>query len=196
MQRRFHIEELLSFIRRVHAELRRPCTLVVTGEVALALGYSPDHAIVDIEVWSASDRVIWTAAERASEMIARPIHLRQAPVDGAGGMSFESRLRPTNIERLRFLTILVPEAHDLLLLGAAHDPAWAAAARELRRAHPLSLRTLLARYHEMKGDQSGQEARATAGLLAVVARLYGNAKAAEIERRIKGRPSTPHKRGR
>ena len=110
-------------------------------------------------------------------------------------MSFESRLRPTSIEQVRLLKILVPDAHDLLLLGAAREPAWAAAARELRRAHPLSLRTLLARYNEMKGDGSRQEARATAGLLAVVARLYGDAKAAEIERRIKGSPSALHRRG-
>jgi hypothetical protein len=189
VQRRFQIEEFQRFLRLVDVELPKPCTVVVVGESALALGDCPDHAIADIEVWSASDRVIWTAAERASEKIARPIHLRQVLGGGPRGMPFEARLQPSRMEGLRLLTVHIPEAHDLALLNSTRAVAPAAAAAELHRNHPLSLRTLLQRYDEMKSDESVSEERARAGLLELIAKLFGNAKAREIERRMRPRSS-------
>jgi hypothetical protein len=200
LPRRFYIEELQRFLRLVDAELPKPCTIVVVGESALSLAYCPAHAIVDIEVWSASDRVIWTAAERASEKIARPIHLRQALGGGRRGMTFEGRLRPSSMEGLPLLTVLVPEAHDLALLNAARGVTPAAAA-ELHLSQPLFLRTLLERHDEMKSDESVPEERARIGLLEVIAKLFGDAKAREIERcvqpRSRHRPLAPRlKKGR
>ena len=144
MQRRFDIEEVHRFLRLVDAELSKPCTAVLVGEAAVLLGYCPDHALVDIEIWTTSDRVIWTAAERASEKIARPIRLRQALSGGRRGMAFEERLKPLSVDGLRFLGMLVPEAHDLALLNAMREPT-SPAITALFRAHPLSLRTLLER---------------------------------------------------
>ncbi len=190
MKRRFHLEEFQRFLRLVDAELPIPCTVVLVGEAALSLGYCPDRPVADIEVWSASDRVIWTAAERASEKIARPIHLRPVPGGGRRSMPFEARLQPSPMEGLRLLTVLLPEAHDLALLNAARGMAPSAAAA-LHQGHPLSIRTLLARYDELKSDESVVEERAQIALVELVAKVFGDAEAREVERRVRSRPGHP-----
>lgn len=201
MRNRFHLEELQRFLRLVDAELSAPCSLTVVGDCAVALGYCPEHAITDIEVWSASDRVIWSAAERASEKIARPIHLRQVLVGPRRGLSLESRLRPVKVEGTRLLTVLVPEAHDLAALyAAAPADATLAAVAELHKVQALTLKPLLECHEELRGSELVSEVRSIDGLLALVRKLFGSAKAEEIERRMKRRPTqprpTPHgKRG-
>ena len=184
MQRRFYTNELQHFLCLVDAELSKSCTLVLIGGAAVSLGYCPDHAIAEIELWSSSDSVIWTAAERASEKIPRPIRLRQALV-GQPRLSFEDRLWPVRIDGLRFLTLLVPEAHDQVLLSAVRaDPSVPLV--DLHRNHPLSLGTLLERYNEMKGQVSVPRARFKASFLGVVVKLFGKAKADELENAPEG----------
>ena len=180
MQRRFYCSELQQFLRLVDAELTKSCSLVLVGGAALALGYCPDLAVAEIELWTASDSVIWTAAERASEKIPRPIRLRQALV-GQPRLSIEDRLWPVRIDGLRHLELLVPEAHDQVLLGALRaDPL--AAVADLHRNHPLSLATLQERYDEMKRQVSVPRARFKASFLGAVAKLFGEAKAVELEK--------------
>jgi hypothetical protein len=183
LQRRFHIDELQHFLRLVDAELTQPCTVVVVGGAALSLGYCPGHTVPDIELWTTTDNVIWTAAERASEKIPRPIRVRQA-LAGEPRYSFEDRVWPARVEGLRLLKVLVPEAHDQMVLKAARAEPLDSIA-ELHRDHPLSLDTLLERYHEMKRQVSGPRSRFKASFLAVVVKLFGKASAAELEKRLK-----------
>jgi hypothetical protein len=178
VQRRFHIEESQHFLRLLDAELPMPCAMVLVGESALSLGFCPDRAILDFEVWSTTDRVVWTAAERASEKIPRPIHLRQAPLVQSG-MSFESRLKPAPLSGVRYLTVLVPEAHDQALLGAARGLALPALA-DLHRTHPLTLATLVERYEVLTREVSMPRERLRASFLAIVTHLFGEAKALEL----------------
>jgi hypothetical protein len=183
LQRRFHIDELQHFLRLVDAELTQPCTVVLVGGAALSLGYCPIHTVPDIELWTASDNVIWTAAERASEKIPRPIRVRQA-MAGEPHYTFEDRVWAVSMTGLRLLTVLVPEAHDQIVLKAARaEPL--DSINELHRDHPLSLPTLVERYHEMKRQISGPRSRFKASFLAVVAKLFGSAKAIEVGKRLK-----------
>jgi hypothetical protein len=183
VQRRFHTDELQHFLRLVDAELPQPCTLILVGGAAWSLGYRPTHTTADIELWSSSDDVIWTAAERAGEKIPRPIRVRQA-LAGEPRYSFEDRVWQVPIQGLRRLTVLVPEAHDQVLLKTASTEALQAIA-DLHREHPLSLGTLVERYQEMKSQVSGPRARFRESFLAVIAKLFGKAKAVEIGKRLK-----------
>jgi len=183
VQRRFHTEELQHFLRLVDAELRQPCTLVLVGGAAWSLGYRPNHSTADIELWTSSNNVIWTAAERASEKIPRPIRVRQM-LSGEPRFSFEDRVWQVPITGLKLLTVMVPEAHDQVLLKAARaEPL--EAVTDLHRDHPLSLPTLIERYHEMKSQVSGPRERFKASFLSVVATLFGKPKAAEVGKRLK-----------
>ena len=185
MLRRFDIEETQRFVHTVDAELSAPCSLVLAGETALSLGYCPDRSIVDLEVWSTTDRVIWTAAERAGEMIPRPIRLRQSPLVQPE-MSFEGRLQESPVlTGMRSLKVLVPEAHDLVLLLAPRALSPSAFA-DLHRNHPLSLPTLVERYHEMARELPVPRERLKASFLVIVAKLFGDAKAAALGREFGG----------
>jgi len=149
----------------------------------MSLGYCPAHTAPDIEIWSSTDNVIWTAAERASEKIPRPIRVRQA-LAGEPRYGFEDRVWPARIKGLRFLTVLVPEAHDQMLLKAARAEPLDSIA-DLHRDYPLSLPTLVERYHEMKRQVSGPRSRFKASFLEVVGKLFGKAKAVEVGKLLK-----------
>lgn len=183
MQRRFEIEEIQRYLRLVDAELAAPCEIVLVGGAALALGYCPAHSVEDIELWRASRAVIWTAAERASEKIPRPIRLRQAMADEPRH-AFEDRAWPIPLEGTKHLKVLVPEAHDQVLLRAARGEPLEALAT-LHRERPLALPTLVERYEEMKREVSGPRSRFRASFLASVGKLFGEAKAQQVGQRIK-----------
>ena len=183
MQRRFHSDEVHQFLRLVDAELVQPCTLVLVGGAAWSLGFRPTHTIPDIELWTSSDNVIWTAAERASEKIPRPIRVRQV-LAGEPRYSIEDRVWRVPIGGLRRLTVLVPEAHDQVLLMAARGEPLEAI-KDLHREQPLSLTTLVERYHQMKRQVSGPRARFKTSFLGLVAKLFGTSKATEVGKGLK-----------
>jgi hypothetical protein len=183
LQRRFHNDELQHFLRLLDAELTEPCTVVLVGGAALALGYCPTLTVREIELWTSSSNVIWTAADRASEKISRPIRVRQAMV-GEPRHSFEDRVWQVPIEGLSRLRVFVPEAHDQVLLKAAR-PEPLEFVGELHRGHPLSLATLVERYQEMKSQVSGPRSRFKSSFLAIVAKLFGPAKSTAVGKRLK-----------
>lgn len=183
MPRRFETQEILRYLSLVDAELTAPCSVVLVGGAALALGYCPDHGVEEIELWRASRTVIWTAAERASEKIPRPIRLRQALADEPR-YAFEDRVWQIPLEGARHLQVLVPEIHDQVLLRAARGEPLEALA-SLHRERPLSLPTLIDRYEEMKREVSGPRSRFRASFLAGIAKLFGAARAQQVGQRIK-----------
>lgn len=151
----------------------------------MVLGYCPDHACSELELWSTTDSVFWTAAERAAEKISRPIRVRQA-MAGEPRYPFEDRLWPLKIEGLRHLEVLIPEAHDQVLLKAARaEPL--DLVTEIHRANPLSLGTLGERYHEMERHVAGPRSRFRDNYLALVAKLFGEGRKNEVEKRLNGK---------
>jgi hypothetical protein len=177
------MDELQHFLRLVDAQLTDPCKVVVVGGAALALGYCPELTVAEIELWRSTDDVIWTAAERASETIPRPIRVRQAMV-GEPRHPFEDRVWQPPITGLKLLEVWVPEAHDQMLLKAARAESLESVT-ELHRVHPLTLATLEERYREAVGHVSGPRSRFRAGFLALVARLFGAAKAEQVGKHLK-----------
>lgn len=184
MPAKYPSDELEGFLRLVDAELVRPCTVVLIGGAALSLGYCSSHATADIDLWSPTTGPFWAAVQRV-----RSRHLDAVPVERAAiaepPYNFEERLVPLKLEGLAKLEAMIPEAHDLVLLKTAraekHDLD---AIQDIHRAHPLSLPTLVERYHETVPQVMGPRSRFKLNFLAVVARLFGEDRALDLEKTL------------
>lgn len=192
--RRFTTTECEDFLRAIDAELEAPCEVVLVGGGAVALKYKGSHATTDLDLWSVSgppaERVgattpaaasrggFWEAVERARATAAGPVPVQKASI-AEPPYAFEDRLIALSIPGLTKLRVLVPEAHDLVLMkiarGEAHDLD---AVEDIHRAAPLDLDTLVARYRETTTQVMGSVELHRLNFLAAVARLFGE-KAAE-----------------
>lgn len=181
--RKFTTRDFEDFLQRVDAELAVPCTIVLIGGAAVGLRHKGIHVTADIDLWSVSEAGFWSAAERVNAAAAVPISVQKAPI-AEPPYSFEERLEKLAVKGLAKLTVLVPEAHDLVLMkvgrGEAHDLD---AIEDIHKSAPLDLETLMLRYLETKPQVMGNVEMHRLNFLAAVARLFGPAKAAEVDRR-------------
>jgi hypothetical protein len=183
--RKARAKEFEAFLRLVDEELSQDCTIIIVGGAAIGLAYAPDHATTDIDVMPTRQTALWKAVERAQAQSQVPI-----PFQAAGIVQppyeYEERLRPLPIRGLKHLKVLVPEPHDLALMkvarGEAHDLA---GIEDIHRVSPLSLDTLLARYEESRVQFIGNRADLRLGFLALVARLFGEREAEELETKLR-----------
>ena len=186
--RRFTTGEFEEFLRRVEAELTAPCTIVLVGGGAVGLKYAGSHATADLDLWSVSESGFWQAVDRANASAAEKIPVQKAPI-AEPPYSFEDRLIALSIDGLSKLTVLVPEAHDLVLMkvarGEAHDLD---AIEDIHRAAPLDFDTLLDRYVETTPQVMGSKEMHRLNFLAAVARVFGTARADEADRRTRITP--------
>lgn len=60
--RRFSTADFEDFLRRVDAELKRDCNIVLVGGGAVALKYKGTHVTSDLDLWSISEAVAVEAA--------------------------------------------------------------------------------------------------------------------------------------
>ena len=181
--RKFTTSEFEAFLRRVEEELILPCTIVLIGGGAVGLKYKGAHATADLDLWSVSENGFWDAVTRANGNSAEKIPVQKAPI-AEPPYSFEERLVALDIRGLSKLTVLVPEAHDLVLMkvarGEAHDLD---AIEDVHRASPLSLETLIERYLETKPQVMGSKEMHRLNFLAAVSRLFGEKAASETDAR-------------
>jgi hypothetical protein len=188
--RRFTTSECEDFLRCIDAELGGPCEVVLIGGGAVALHYKGTHATTDLDLWSVSEgrrgrtvrRVgFWEAVTRARERSTAPVPVQKATI-AEPPYSFEDRLIPLDIRGLTKLRVLVPEAHDLVLMkvarGEAHDLD---AIEDIHRASTLELSTLLERYRETTSQVVGNLELHRLNFLAAVARLFGEEAAARVD---------------
>jgi hypothetical protein len=183
--RKFKPREFENFFRCVDAELDRACTIVLVDGGAIALAYHSSHATADLDIWKTSEEVFWDAVRRANAKVRDPVPVQKAAVAGPP-YNFEDRLRLVNLPKLRRLKVMVPEAHDLVLLKTARAEAHDLdAIEDIHREQPLSLSTLIERYEETKGQVMGPPNRFKLNFLAVVARLFGEKIARELDQNLK-----------
>ena len=64
--RKFAPSQFEDFLRRVEAELTRPCAIVVIGGGAVSLKYKGTHATSDLDLWSVSENGFWNAVDAAN----------------------------------------------------------------------------------------------------------------------------------
>ena len=190
MVRRFTNTECEEFLRCIDGELGGACEIVLIGGGAIALRYKGSHATTDLDLGSVSERRqspgarrggFWDAVTRASRKSNAPVPVQKASI-AEPPYSFEDRLLPVDIPGLRQLRVLVPEAHDLVLLkvarGEAHDLD---AIEDIHRASPLNLETLLERYQETTSQVMGSLELHRLNFLAAVARLFGEKVASRVD---------------
>lgn len=180
--RRFTTTECQDFLRRIDAELDAACEIVLIGGGAVALKFKGTHATTDLDLWSVSEVKttrggFWEAVERARDSVDEPVPVQKATI-AEPPWSFEERLTPVVLAGLTRLRVLVPEAHDLVLMKVARAEAHdLEAIEDIHRASPLSLDTLIDRYKETTSQVVGSLASHRLNFLAAVARLFGDAAA-------------------
>ena len=181
--RKFTTGEFEDFLRRVEGELTLPCVIVLIGGGAVGLKYKGSHATTDLDLWSVSENGFWEAVTRANAGAAERIPVQKAAI-AEPPWCFEDRLIALQLKGLSKLTVLVPEAHDLVLMkvarGEAHDLD---AIEDIHRASPLSLDTLVERYLETMPQVMGSKEMHRLNFLAAISRLFGERAAADADLR-------------
>lgn len=185
--RKFTVGEFVDFFRRVDAALERDCTVVLIGGGAVGLKYKGTHQTSDLDLWKVSQKGFWDAVEKANAPPHQPIPVQKAAI-AEPPLDFEDRLLELELGKLKRLTVLVPEAHDLALMkiarGEAHDLD---AIEDIHRDTPLDFETMLERYAETRSQVIGSLEMHRLNFLAAVARLFGERKAEEAQQRTQPR---------
>jgi hypothetical protein len=182
MVRRFGRKELENFLIAIDGALKNPCRIIVIGGAALELGYKTHQATRDVDLWNDPGKSFWDACIQAKAKLDVPIAkagIAEAPYD------FEDRLQPVSLSELKRLKVFVPERHDLAMLKTARGEAQDLdALEELHRHFPLALPVLIERFRETLPQVMGPPSRFELNFLALVARLYGERKAKEVEKAL------------
>lgn len=171
--------DILRYLIRLDGFLTQPMKLVVIGGFAIALGWNDQHSTSDIDVIGQLDPELLRAMREAGPEEATVI---QSVTVSSQPLNFEDRLQPLVLPQLRYLQILLPEAHDLAVMkmarGLAHDLE---GIEGIHKEQSLVLETLVERYHET--DYVGRPSTFRLSLLATVSRLFGDAVAEDLAKR-------------
>lgn len=136
--------EITRYLARLDAFLARPVRMVVIGGFAIALGWNARHSTSDIDVLEQLDPDLVSAIKAAGSDGAIPIQSVSISSQPEG---FEDRLRRLELPELRYLSIVLPEAHDLAIMkmarGLTHDLE---GVEEIHAEQPLDLGLLVARF--------------------------------------------------
>ena len=175
-------DELRRFLRGIDKALESPQTVILIGMGAACVHYHVPLGTRDLDTWSTVGRELRAAARRAEEATGLAVPFKEAGVTDAP-YEFESRLRRA-LPRLRRLTLMVPEKHDLALMkvtrGEAHDLDGIVAIHQESR---LSLTVLVRRYREEMGAVIGDPVRIRRNFLNMIDRLFPD-KALRVEKEI------------
>ena len=185
--RRFEAKELRRFLQAVDDQLSEPHTLLIIGGSAALLAYGVQRVTKDIDTWDDTYRAITSSldAARVATGLFIPI---ECPGVHDGPYHFESRLQRVPFEGLQYLTLKVPEKHDLVLMKMVRgEEGDLQVAEEIHAAHGLKLDILTGRYIEEMRHVIGQPERLDMNFLALVERLYGDDGLEPAQRRLRKR---------
>jgi hypothetical protein len=178
---KFGHAELIRFLHAIDAHLAGPgpFIMVIIGGAAAALAYRASLATLDIDTINSLANM-GHAIDKAREVTGLPIPVRQTGVFDPPA-DYEERLYRLALPGLHRLQVVVPDRYDLVLMKTAralqHDIDHIA---QIHAHQPLELQELVERFKTMVAV--GQPEVMKGNLLAVVARLYGDAAAEELER--------------
>lgn len=142
--------EIERFLRAVDVALEGLATVVVIGGGAAALKYGIDDPTRDIDTFNALGADLRRAIDAARKATGLAMPFEQSGV-ADGPYNFEDRLLRA-MPRLRRLTVLVPERHDLALMKAVRgDQADFAKLQAIHERKPFDLSALLQRYEAEMG---------------------------------------------
>jgi hypothetical protein len=178
-------EEIERFLRAVDAALKRRATIIVIGGGAAAVKYRIADPTTDIDTFNALGADLRRAIEAARVATGLPMPFEQSGV-ADGPYDLEDRLLRA-LPRLRRLTVLVPERHDLALMKTVRgDQADFAKLRAIHERAPFDLSVLLERYESEMGHVLIDPRRLRGNFLALVESLFPEA--APLVKRALERP--------
>ena len=158
--------------------------ITVIGGAAIGLVYDSTHATTDIDLVPVASAEFWSAVARVGRGAVRAIPVSPVAIFAAP-YAYEDRLVRLELAGLLKLVVEVPEAHDLALMkvarGEGHDLA---AVEDMHRLRPLDLEVLIRRYWETLTQVTGSLRDFRLSFLVLVERLYGLARAGEVEARL------------
>ncbi len=164
-------QELRRFLGAVDARLTRRAEVTVIGGAAAALKYGVATGTRDIDTWTSVQKGLSAAVVEAREATGLDVPFAQSGV-ADGPYEFESRLQRA-LPRLRRLTVMVPERHDLVLMkmirGDEHDLQ---AIEAMHRRKRLQLSVLIERYQVEMQAAIIHPTRLRGHFLTMVERLF------------------------
>jgi hypothetical protein len=181
-QPKFDRADLIAFLRIVDARLTRPGRIRLIGGAVIGLCYLPSYRTRDID-YAWADREVQEAM--AEVLAARPglVVTAQTGVYFAP-YSHERRLQVLDIPGLTYLTVEVPERHDLAIMKVTRgfDRDLEALA-QVHAVQPFDLTTLVRRFHETW--VTGPQRLADLAFLSLVEQLFGEPQADRAERMLR-----------
>jgi hypothetical protein len=172
-------QELERFVEAIDAALSEPASILVIGGAAAALAYGATRPTDDIDTFHPLTPVVQRAVEAAQCSTGLTIPVSFAAVADAP-YDFEDRLIPIRALRLKRLTVVVPERHDLVLMktlrGYQHDVE---VIEQIHRRQPL-------------GHAVADPRRTNLNFVEVVEHLFGRERAEAIRREL-GRTRGPER---
>jgi len=178
---RFDRTDLIAFLRIVDARLTRPGTIRLIGGAVVGLCYLPAYQTRDID-YAWADREVQLAitevqAERPDFVVTAQTGVYFAPYN------HEDRLQSLNIPGLTYLTVEVPERHDLAIMKAARGfDRDIEALEQMHALEPFDLATLVRRFEETW--VTGSQRLADLGFLNLIEALFGERGAADAEQML------------
>lgn len=179
-----------KLLKLIDDGLSEPHEMVIVGGAAIGLRYTKQHVTGDLDsITSTRDRKLWRAVERACKAMQDAEGLTKPPKVSTSAVfdppeDWESRQVTLRLG-LRNLIVRVPERHDLAISkvsrGLGRDYA---ALKAMHEAKPFQLRTLVKRYDEARRVRVGDPWRFKENFLVLVATLFGDAAADEIEPKL------------
>jgi len=180
-----------KLLRLIDAELSERHEMVIVGGAAIGLGYTKEHVTGDLDsITPASDLKLWAAVERACKAMQKAEGLAKPPKVSTSAVfdppeDWEARQVTLRLG-LRNLVVRVPERHDLAISkvsrGLGRDYA---ALKAMHDVKPFNLKTLVERYDEARRVRVGHPGRFKENFLVLVATLFGDGAADELEPRLK-----------
>jgi len=170
---RFDRRQLVSFLRAIDRNMRRPASAIVIGGAAAAVAYHAGTKTADIDLWKGLTPEILEAAECARQETGLAIAIGAAAVADLP-YDYEDRLRPARGLRLDKLVLAFPDKYDLALAkavrGYQHDLD---AIEGIHRRHHLSEKTLVSRFEKEMSAAIADPRKVQFNMAMLAARLYG-----------------------
>jgi hypothetical protein len=161
-------DDILRFLAEIDEQLFAPAAIEIIGGAAALLAYGATSPTKNIDSFLNIDHQIQQAASRTTQKI---------PLDRAAiadpPYNYEDRRRPLDLP-FRYLTVWVPEKHDILLMKTVramrHDEE---VLQEMHHAEPFNLDIIVERYNTEMGQAIGDHNILDQKIALIVEKLFG-----------------------
>lgn len=171
--KRYTKSEIERLLKAIDANLESKAEIVIIGGAAALLAYNATQVTADIDSFNKVSP-LKGAYEKAKDETGLEIPLSQAGVADAP-YNFEDRLIAYKRLRLKKMTVLIPEVHDLILMktirGYEHDLE---VIEEICKKNKISEKVLIERYEKEMDHVIGNRHTLDLNFAAVLSRCFGD----------------------